>query len=174
MTSTDPFVTLIADLHLAYPEATYGWRGNIERVVALWRRSLGDLPPEMVAAAGRRWIETEPKLPHISELRALIANAVSPVPTQSAALASGLRWIRGQGLTEDDTFGVEVMKSLGNRRTLGQMSETDLAREFGFAYRTMAQQERTTRTASIDTMLGESTSPVAIGAVMAECGWDGE
>lgn len=162
MTSSDPFIALIADLHLAYPEATYGWRGNIERVVALWRRSLGDLPPEMVAAAGRRWIETEPKLPHISELRALIANAVSPVPTQSEALASGLRWIRGREVRDEDAFGVEVMQSLGNRKTLGQMSETDLAREFGFAYRTMAQQERTTRTGAIDAVLGETTGPVAL------------
>jgi len=163
MTSTDPFVALIADLHLAYPEATYGWRGNIERVVALWRRSLGDLPPEMVAAAGRRWIETEPKLPHISELRALIANAVSPVPSQSAALAAGMRWIRGQSQREGDEFGVEVMQSLGSRRTLGQMTETDLAREFGFAYRTMSQQERTSRTAAIDAVLGETTGPAALG-----------
>lgn len=162
-TFQDPFVALIADLHLAYPEATYGWRGNVPQVVELWRRSLGDLPPEMVAAAGRRWIETEPKLPHISELRALIANAVSPVPSQSEALASGLRWVRGRTIRDEDAFGVEVMQSLGNRKVLGQMSETDLAREFGFAYRTMAQQERTSRTAAIDAVLGETTGPAALG-----------
>lgn len=159
---TDPYIDLIETLHLAYPDATYSWRGNLERVVCLWRGSMGDLPAEMVLAAGRRWIATEPKLPHISELRALIANAVSPVPSQSEAYAAGLRWVRGQTEREGDAFGVEVMRSLGGRRALGQMAEVELAKEFGFAYRTAAQQERTTRTANVDTMLGEATS-VALG-----------
>jgi hypothetical protein len=132
-------------------------------VVALWERSLGDLPPESVTAAGRRWIETEPKLPHISELRALIANAVSPMPTQSEAFRAGLRWVRGQNQRDGDEFGVEVMRSLGGRKALGQMSEADLSREFGFAYRTQGAQERTARTASVDTMLGGPTGRVALG-----------
>lgn len=155
---SDTFINLIRDLHLAYPDATYGWRGSVEHVVALWERSLGDLPPEAVTAAGRRWIATEPKLPHISELRALIANAVSPVPTQSEAFAAGLRWVRGQTPREGDDFGVEVMKSLGSRGALGQTKLEDLQRDFGFAYRTQAQQERTSRTASVDTMLAEKTA----------------
>lgn len=161
--STDTFIDLMQELHLAYPDGTYSWRGKIPEVVALWERSFADIPPGVVMAAGRRWIETEPKLPHISELRALIADAVSPVPTQAQAFKSGLRWIRGQGCTEDDAFGVEVMRSIGSAKALGQMSETDLAREFGFAYRQQAQQERTTRTANVDTMLGETTGRVALG-----------
>ena len=161
--STDAFIDLMQELHLAYPDGTYSWRGKIPEVVALWERSFADIPPGVVMAAGRRWIETEPKLPHISELRALIADAVSPVPSQSDALAAGLRWVRGQTEREGDAFGVEVMQSLGGRKALGQMSETDLARDFGFAYRQQAQQERTTRTANVDTMLGETTGRVALG-----------
>ena len=153
---------LIDELHLAYPDATYSWRGKLEGVVSLWERSFGDIPPEVVMLAGRRWIETEPKLPHISELRALIANAVAPVPTQSEAFKAGLRWIRKQDAREGDEFGVEIMRAMGSRGALGQMSETDLARDFGFAYRTAAAQERTQRTASVDTMLGETTR-VALG-----------
>lgn len=150
-------IDLIEELQMAYPDGTYSWRGKIPEVVALWERSFGDLPPEVVMAAGRRWIETEPKPPHISELRALIANAVSPVPTQSEAFKAGLRWVRKQDARDGDEFGVEVMRAMGSRGALGQMSETDLSRDFGFAYRTAAAQERTQRTASVDTMLGETT-----------------
>ncbi len=154
---TAAFIDLIEELHLAYPDATYSWRGNIPGVVSLWERSFADLPPEVVMAAGRQWIATEPKLPHISELRALSANAVAPVPAQAEAYASGLRWIRDRPLRDEDTFGVEVMQSLGNRKVLGQMDEKDLSRDFGFAYRAAAQDERKVRTASVDTMLGETT-----------------
>ena len=104
----------------------------------------------------------EPKLPHISELRALIANAVAPMPTQSEAYKAGLRWVRGQSPREGDEFGVEVMRSLGDRKVLGGMQEVDLQKEFGFAYRQQAQDERKVRTASVDTMLGEATR-VALG-----------
>lgn len=148
---------LIDELHMAYPDATYSWRGKLEGVVSLWERSFADIPPEVVMMAGRRWIATEPKLPHISELRALIADAVAPVPSQADAYASGLRWIRERSLRDEDAFGVEVMRSLGDRKVLGQMSEADLRKEFGFAYRTAAAEERTQRTANVDTMLGETT-----------------
>ncbi len=152
------FADLIEELHMAYPDATYSWRGKLEGVVSLWERAFSDIPPEVVMVAARRWIATEPKLPHISELRALIANAVAPVPSQAEAYASGLRWIRERSLRDEDAFGVEVMKSLGDRKVLGQMKEEDLRREFGFAYRTMAAEERTQRTASVDMMLAERST----------------
>jgi len=159
----DTIADLIDELHMAYPDATYSWRGKLEGVVSLWERSFADIPPEVVMLAGRRWIASEPKLPHISELRALIAEAVAPVPSQSEAYASGLRWIRDRSLRDDDAFGVEVMQSIGSRTALGAMKEEDLRKEFGYAYRTAAAQERTQRTASVDTMIGETTRAVLGG-----------
>lgn len=161
--SADAFIDLMQELHLAYPDGTYSWRGKIPEVVALWERSFADIPPGVVMAAGRRWIETEPKLPHISELRALIAEAVAPVPTEADAFAAGMRWIRDQTEKPGDAFGVDIMKSMGSRRALGQMNEMDVRKSFGFAYRNAALKERTTRTANVDTMLGETTGRVALG-----------
>lgn len=159
---TAAFADLIEELHLAYPDATYSWRGKLEGVVSLWERSFADIPPEVVMAAGRRWIATEPKLPHISELRALIANTVAPVPSEADAFAAGLRWIRGQDAKAGDEFGIKVMRSIGGRRTLGMLDLKEVRKDFGFAYRTAAAEERTNRTASVDTMLGETTR-VALG-----------
>ena len=154
------FVDLIEMLHLTYPEGTYAWRGKLEAVVSIWANALGDLPGDMVAEAVRRWVLTEPKLPHISDIRGVIQQAVDPLPSEGEAWSEGLDWVRGWE-PASDPFGVYVMKCLGKRRELGQMDAMKLRETFAWEYRRRVEAERTERTASV----GELTGPSPLRAI---------
>ena len=158
-TDDERLLDLIESLHLAYPEATFGWRGSLANVVDLWRHQLGDLPIEAIEAAVTRWIATHPKLPHISDIRSLLAEAVNPLPSEGEVWGKRNRYFRGDVAKEpfansDDVFAYQVFASIGNPRDLGQMDEAELRRAVGFAYRRLAEGERTERTATVGELRG--------------------
>ena len=155
MTTAEQIRTIMAELEMAYPDATFVWRETVENrasAIRVWHGGLSDLPYEALLAAVRRWIATHPKLPHISDIRTVITEAVNPLPSEGEAWKDGLRWVRN-GLVSAEgevPFGVTVMKSIStNRRDLGQMELDDLKRDFGFAYRRLVEGERTERTATV-------------------------
>lgn len=152
--TSEQMLELIEELQFAYGDQTYAWRGNVARVVALWHRSLGELPFEAVAAAVRRWIDTEPKLPHVSDIRAMIANAVFPVPSEAQVWAARFRYFRGEE-RDGDEFAFRVFRALGTARELGQTEEKDLREAVGFEYRRMVTQERSERAAHIPELLSD-------------------
>ena len=117
--------------------------------------SLGDAQRVLVT-----WFKTEKWAPDPSEIRTLLMEQVNPLPSEGDAWADGLTWVRG-GEPSVTMFGVEVMKSLGKRRELGQMEQTKLREMFGWAFRERVKGERSERTASV----GELTGPSPLRAI---------
>lgn len=147
---------IITRLHLAYPEGTYSWRGALAAVVDLWAAHLGDLPLPLVEAAVARWIGTQPKLPHVSDIRTLIAQAVDPLPSEGDVYARRFGYFRhepGAPAADDDVFAYRVLAEVGSPRDCGQMSPADLREAVTWAYKRLAERERAERTAHVGAAL---------------------
>jgi hypothetical protein len=152
MTTKAQLTDLIEELMLNYPDATYAWRGNMERVAEMWERSLGELPAEVVIAAVRRWVDSQPKLPHVSDIRAMIAEAVTPIPSEGEVWSRRFAYFRhgrGEAMQDEDAFAFAVFADVGSAVDCGQMPPDDLRESVKWAYKRRSERERTERTATV-------------------------
>lgn len=164
---------LMAELEAAYPDATFGWRENPKASLAVWHRGLSDLPADAVRAAVTRWITTQPKLPHISDLRETIVSIVAPVPSEADVWAMRWGYWRGELETSrgpdraDHLFALRIFKSIGAVLDTARMSEDTLRDRVKWAYKDAKGVELTDRKADLSE-LPRGTGHREVGGAYAE------
>ena len=139
---------LLAVIAARYP-ASKVWDQDPELTIKAWQMTLDDISLGDAQRVLVTWFKANKWAPDPSEIRALMAEAVNPLPSEGEVYALRNRYIRGGDL---DPFSERVYRSIGTPRDVGLMpveGKGNLREVLGFAYRRMAGEERTERTAHV-------------------------
>lgn len=132
-----------------------------------WTMTLDDVPYEAVQPVLARWFKTEKWAPDPAELRALIADAVQPVPSEGDVWSrrfAYFRHARGAEARAEDRFAFEVFAAIGT--DCGQMPEDALRESVKWTYKRLVEAERQGRNLDIASELAvDGPEPARLRAV---------
>jgi len=143
---------LLAVIAARYPNSKV-WDQDPELTIKAWQMTLDDVTLGDAQRVLVGWFKAHKWAPDPAEIRELLAEAVNPLPSEGAVWARRSRYFHGEltksAVDPDDQFAFRVFSNIGGPRDLAVTDEADLRRDVGFAYRRLAEGERTERTATV-------------------------